>query len=150
MACPHEEESMDANTVIAVCATVIALGSLWVSYAQIKIARSHNRQAVRPLLKLRRVKNYGNNETGVQIINAGLGPAIIMNSTVSLDGSAIGQWDLQTYHAIVADLPRKPHISSAFTGTTLLAGHTGFLLHLDDFTEDEHGWFWDLIAQRLQ
>jgi hypothetical protein len=147
---PHEEEPVDANTVIAICATIIALGSLWVSYTQIQIARSHNRQTVRPLLKLRRIKNYGSNETGVQIINAGLGPAIITSSTVSLDNVVIGPWNLHTYHEIVANLPMKPHISSAFSGITFLAGQTSLLLHLDNFTEDEYGWFWELITQRLQ
>ncbi|HET9382872.1 MAG TPA: hypothetical protein VFP69_18890 [Streptomyces sp.] len=36
-----------AETFIAVAATVIALGSLWVSYAQTRATRLHNRQSVR-------------------------------------------------------------------------------------------------------
>ncbi|GAB2863059.1 hypothetical protein GCM10027176_76140 [Actinoallomurus bryophytorum] len=142
---------MNANTVIAVCATVIALGSLWISYTQARATESHNRQTVRPLLKIRRIKNYANQETGLQIINAGLGPAIITESVVSLDGKIIGQWNLDTYHKVVAvaALPIEPYVYTAFSGTTILVGQTSFLLHLDDYVDEEHDWFWKLISQRI-
>ncbi|WP_260255731.1 hypothetical protein [Streptomyces sp. 840.1] len=34
-------------------------------------------------------------------------------------------------------------------GAVVLAGQTVFLLSLDEFSDDEHGWFWDLITRRL-
>ena len=43
---------MNANTVIAVCATVIAVASLGVSVYEARVARKHNRLSVQPLLGL--------------------------------------------------------------------------------------------------
>ncbi|MFC9846126.1 hypothetical protein ACFWFF_22640 [Streptomyces sp. NPDC060223] len=43
---------MNSDTVTAIAATAIALGSLWISYSQTKATRLHNRQSVRPLLQI--------------------------------------------------------------------------------------------------
>ncbi len=45
---------MDSQTVIAVCATVIAIASLVVSVYQVRATRLHNRHTLRPLLQLRK------------------------------------------------------------------------------------------------
>lgn len=45
---------MDAETVVAVCAVVIAVASLAVSFYEARAARQHNRHSVRPLLQLHR------------------------------------------------------------------------------------------------
>lgn len=79
---------MSAETVIAVAATVIALGSLWVSWAQTRAARLHNRQSVRPLLRIRRIRQ--DDMVGLKLVNAGLGPAVVTRSVVRLDGAAAG------------------------------------------------------------
>jgi hypothetical protein len=44
---------MNASTVVAVCATVIAVVSLVVSVYEVAATRRHNRLSVRPLLELR-------------------------------------------------------------------------------------------------
>lgn len=43
---------MDASTVVAICATVIAVGSLVVSVSEPRATRQHYRLTVRPLLEL--------------------------------------------------------------------------------------------------
>ncbi|MFD5748988.1 hypothetical protein [Streptomyces sp. NPDC127033] len=140
---------MDSDTITATAATVIALGSLWVSYTQTRATRTHNRQAVRPLLVMRRVKEYEEHEAGIQVINAGLGPAIVTNSLVHLDGERIGQWNYHTQERVLASLPLRPKVHSLRPGAAVLAGQSAFLLHLDEFREDQDGWFWELITRRL-
>ncbi|MGY1498759.1 hypothetical protein ACW4TU_19545 [Streptomyces sp. QTS52] len=141
--------TVDTDTGIAVCATVIALGSLWVSLVQTKAAREHNRQSVRPLLQIRRVKGLKDEIARLEVINAGLGPAIVTKTLVTLDGDAIGPWDLQTYRRMSQSLPFKPKVTTLTEGGTLLMGQKCYLLHIDDFDEEEHRWFWELIARRM-
>ncbi|MFF8915700.1 hypothetical protein ACF08M_20855 [Streptomyces sp. NPDC015032] len=140
---------MDSDTVIATAATTIALGSLWVSYTQTRATRLHNRQTVRPLLVMRRVKEHEGHEAGLLVINAGLGPAVVTNSVVHLDGDHIGQWHYHTQERVLAPLPVRPKAHSLRPGAAVLAGQSAFLLHLDEFSENQHGWFWDLITRRL-
>lgn len=89
---------MSAETVIAVAATVIALGSLWVSWAQTRAARLHNRQSVRPLLRIRRIRQ--DDMVGLKLVNAGLGPAVVTRSVVRLDGAAAGEWNREVKGAL--------------------------------------------------
>ncbi|MGW6742617.1 hypothetical protein ACWGDX_18165 [Streptomyces sp. NPDC055025] len=140
---------MDSDTIVATAATVIALAALWVSYVQTRAVRSHNHQSVRPLLVMRRVKGHEERKTGILLINAGLGPAIVTNSVVRLDGEHIGQWNYHTQERVAASLPVRPNAYSLRPGAVVLAGQSAFLLHLDEFSEDQHGRFWELITRRL-
>ncbi|MFI6440942.1 hypothetical protein [Streptomyces sp. NPDC050759] len=140
---------MDANTGIAICAAVIALGSLWTSWVQTRSARKHNRQSVRPLLQIRRVKRYGDTTARLDVINAGLGPAIVTRTLVTLDGETIGQWNLNTYRTVARPLPFYPKVTTLAEGTAILIGQKIHLLHIDDYNDEEHRWFWDLITQRM-
>ncbi|MEU9287936.1 hypothetical protein AB0D57_25345 [Streptomyces sp. NPDC048275] len=140
---------MDANTGIAVCATVIAVGSLWISLVQTKSAREHNRQSVRPLLQIRMVKGYNDDIARLEVINAGLGPAIVTKTVVTFDGEVVGQWDLQTYRRVTESFPFQPKVLTLVEGAALLVGQKSYLLHVDGFSEDEHRWFWELISRRM-
>ncbi|WP_371550021.1 hypothetical protein OG266_32365 [Streptomyces sp. NBC_00554] len=140
---------MNSDTVTAISATAIALGSLWISYSQTRATRLHNRQSVKPLLEMRTIKGYDDHRAGLQVINAGLGPAIVTNSVVRLDGEAIGYWSLEVYRLVTASVPVKPKVYCAGPGAVILAGQSSFLLHLEGFRDDEHGWFWDLVTRRL-
>ncbi|MFI6702406.1 hypothetical protein ACIBJC_26195 [Streptomyces sp. NPDC050509] len=140
---------MNADTVTAVAATVIALGSLWISYTQTRDSRRHSRQSVKPLLQIRRVKEYESTEAELRVINAGLGPAIVTSSVVRLDGEPIGQWDYNTQQRVLSSFPTRPKAYSLRPGAVVLAGQTVVLLSLDEFSNDQHGWFWELITRRL-
>ncbi|WP_060904472.1 hypothetical protein [Streptomyces scabiei] len=137
---------VDAETGIAVCATVIALVSLWISLVQTKAAREHNRQSVRPLLQIRRIKD---DVAGLEIINAGLGPAIVTKTLVTFDGENVGAWDLETYHRVTRSFPFRPKVMTLVEGQALIPGQKRYLLHVDGFKVDEHNWFWELISQRM-
>lgn len=140
---------MNPELVTAVAAIVVALGSLWVSYTQARDSRRHSRQSVRPLLQMRRVKAYEGTEAGLSVINAGLGPAIVTSSFVRLDGEAMGQWDFHTQQRVLSPLPTRPKAHSLRPGAVVLAGQSTFLLSLDEFSADQHDWFWELITRRL-
>lgn len=65
---------MNANTVIAICATVIAVASLVVSVSEARAARTHNRLSVQPLLELTTRFPVGGT-AGLRLSNSGLGPS---------------------------------------------------------------------------
>ena len=64
--------------IVAVCATFIALLSLAVSYWQLKIQRTFNRNMLKPLPWF--FINLGDSEFFVDFYNAGLGPLIIVST----------------------------------------------------------------------
>ncbi|MFD5520026.1 hypothetical protein [Streptomyces sp. NPDC127066] len=140
---------MGADTVTAVAATVIALGSLWVSYTQTRDSRRHSRQSVRPALQMRHVKHSRGTEAGLNVVNGGLGPAVVTRSVVSLDGAVLGEWNYRTQQLLSDSLPMKLKAHSMRAGSLMLPGQSTWLLRMDEFSDDQHGWFWDLITRRL-
>lgn len=140
---------MNSETVIATAATVIAVCALWVGHRQARDGRRHNRQSVRPLLHLRRVKHFEGTEAGLGVTNAGLGPAIVTRSVVRWDGEDVGSWDYHTQDRLLSGLPDRPKAHSLRPGAVLLAGQSTFLLVLDEYVDGEHDWFWELLTRRL-
>ncbi|MDX2822024.1 hypothetical protein PV416_13165 [Streptomyces ipomoeae] len=104
---------------------------------------------MRPLLKIRRVKNFEASRTGIQVVNAGLGPAIVTTTIVRLDGETVGEWDRKTYRRLMDGPPVWPKVSTLTEGVPVLTGQVLHLLFLDDFDSDEHAWFWTLVSERL-
>ncbi|MFK4543138.1 hypothetical protein RKD29_002734 [Streptomyces tendae] len=140
---------MSAETVIAVAATVIALGSLWVSWAQTRAARLHNRQSVRPLLRIRRIRQ--DDMVGLKLVNARLGPAVVTRSVVRLDGAAAGEWNREVKGALFTP-ELWPKTYSLRAGSVVLAGQETFLVLLDrsrSTGSDRLQEFWALIDRRL-
>ncbi|GGS17005.1 hypothetical protein AB0E75_18675 [Streptomyces griseoviridis] len=137
---------MSAETVIAVAATVIALGSLWVSWSQTRATRLHNRQSVRPLLRFRRIRQ--DDLVGLKIVNAGLGPAVVTRSTVSLDGVVVGAWDREVKPRLFPP-EAWPRTYSLRPGSVLLAGQAVFLVSLEGGDPGRFREMWDLIDRRL-
>ncbi|MEJ8645357.1 hypothetical protein WKI68_37380 [Streptomyces sp. MS1.HAVA.3] len=140
---------MDGNGIISLSATAVAMGSLGVSWIQARTVRTHNRKSVRPHLQMRQVKNYGDRTTGLQVINVGLGPALITGTTVTLDGRPIGQWNKGTYETLAADWPAAPSMYALFDGIAFPQGACQYLIHLDEYDDAAHAWFWELICRRL-
>lgn len=147
---------MDANTVTAVCAVVIAVASLVVSFTEHRINRAHHRYSIRPLLQIHRVKQYRDLEAGLKIVNYGLGPAIITGSLVRLDGTPLGEWDFSAYRKIRDIIESEGNDAKGLRtlaldkGRILEVGHESFLLGKYDFENDNHAWFWELVTKRIQ
>ncbi|WP_329174182.1 hypothetical protein [Streptomyces sp. NBC_01477] len=141
---------MSAELLVAGGATVIALGSLWVSVVQSRSTIRHNRQSVRPLIQVRQVRLKPDRRAGLLAVNAGLGPALVTSTEVYYDGTHLGQWNLSAFHHVFAGAPREPVISALFTGSTLLPGNKTYLLLLDPFDDTTDAWFWEIVANRLR
>lgn len=63
---------MDANTITAISATIVAMAALAVSITESKSAREHNRLSVRPLLQLYRTRQF-DRPAGIVLYNQGTG-----------------------------------------------------------------------------
>lgn len=106
---------MDANTVVAICATVIAVISLGVSVSEARATRKHNRLSVQPLLGLTTTFPVGGT-AGLRLTNSGLGPARITNTKLMVDGKSRGDFSRPSVDELRSDLSVRPH-------ATTLGGH---------------------------
>ncbi|MFF1476665.1 hypothetical protein ACFVYD_03625 [Streptomyces sp. NPDC058301] len=95
------------------------------------------------------MKDYEDHVTGLQLINVGLGPALITRTTVKLDGETVGRWDWRTFLSISAEWPEVPKMYALFDGVSFPMGECRYLIHLDDYDDATHAWFWELVAHRL-
>lgn len=138
------------ETIVACAATVIAMGSLYVSVVQSRLSMRHNRQSVRPLLQLRRIRDGVAHQAGINLVNAGLGPAIVTVTQVYLDGEYIGEWDRQCFDRALAQAPDGVQKYALTGGAVLTSGQSVFLLRLAPFERDQHAEFDDLIRRRLR
>lgn len=140
---------MDVNSITAICAVIIALASLMVTLMEARASREHDRQSVRPVLQIVRVRLYGDKRTGLKLRNVGLGPAVIMGTRVLLDGNLVGSWDRETFARLVGANKPVPRFSSLYDKAVIPPGDERFLMFIDPFKERWHSWFWRLIAYRL-
>ena len=98
---------MDADVVVATCATVIAVLSLIVSIYEARATRRHDRISVRPFLELRVGLSQGR-KAGLQLINSGLGPAAITGTLLVLDGEPLGEFSEASINAVRDKLSARP------------------------------------------
>lgn len=138
---------MNASVVVAVCATVIAVFSLGVSVYEARATRRHNRISVRPFLELRAGFPPGG-RAGLQLINAGLGPAAITRTVLTLDGEPLGEYGEESVNVLRGKLSVRP-APVTFRRTILAADYDQFLLSVEPFDRTEHAEFADLLRHRL-
>jgi len=84
---------MDARTITAICAAVIALAALVTSIWQGIQNRKHNRLSVRPRMRVD-YSTYADSPIKISVSNNGTGPAIIRGFSVSVDGNKVQSDDL--------------------------------------------------------
>jgi hypothetical protein len=145
---------MDANTVIAICSAVIATGALAVSVIEGRAARRHNRHSVRPLLQLWHTRR--DRWAGLQLLNCGLGPAIITRTLLALDGNAAGSWNPTDAARIyeMCDPPLKVTASLRLTalhdGRVVPVDYDEYLLRLNGYDPySDPVKFWRVLRDRL-
>jgi len=109
---------VDAGVVVAICATVIAVVSLAVSVYEARATRRHNRISVRPFLELRVGLSQGRT-AGLQLINAGLGPAVITRTALTLDGQPLGEFSESSVNVLRSNLSVRPAAAPARPGDPL-------------------------------
>jgi hypothetical protein len=138
---------MDASVVVAICATVIAVLSLAVSISEARATRRHNRISVRPSLALGVSLPQGGT-AGLQLTNAGLGPAAITRTILTLDGESLGEYSEESVNVLRSKLSVRP-AAVTFRKTILASDYDQFLLSVRPFDRTEHAEFADLLRHRL-
>ncbi|WP_433133503.1 hypothetical protein ACQPWW_16005 [Micromonospora sp. CA-240977] len=140
---------MDANSVTAICATVIAVASLVVSITEARASRRHNFQSVRPLLSLDCLR-LNSGLAGIRIRNAGLGPAIIRVTTLFLDGEEVGPWEKQVVDPLRGTFAVWPNFSTLRPGKPIPVGQELMLLAIEDYDPTRDAEFWAAVTRRIR
>ncbi|MFI6645973.1 hypothetical protein [Streptomyces sp. NPDC050504] len=84
---------MNADTITAICAVVVAVASLAAAVWQGYVTRDHNRRSVRPLVRVGRwISKDKDLVSGIRMANGGLGPAFIVSTRLILDGQELPPW----------------------------------------------------------
>ncbi|MFF3907845.1 hypothetical protein ACFYZJ_18035 [Streptomyces sp. NPDC001848] len=139
---------MNADTITAICAVVIAVASLVVSVYQTHAMRQHNRHSVRPILQLHRGWPTGG-RAGIRLINSGLGPAVIVESTLTVDGEVIGAWDRLSADRVRDRLSVRPSAVTFSQGEVIAIDYEQYLLSVASYDPQNHAEVKDLINRRL-
>lgn len=105
--------SADWTAVGALGVAVIALAAtLWQGW----ITRHHSRLSVRPVLDYHDVRDSPQN-LGLNLVNHGLGPALIENVQICVDGRKFKQQDSH-YKAFVAEQLKRHGFAGSFQALT--------------------------------
>ncbi|MGW0755704.1 hypothetical protein ACWD1Y_04280 [Streptomyces sp. NPDC002814] len=140
---------MDGETVIAACAVAIAVASFAVSVYEVRATRQHNRHSVRPILQLQRRMSKGQ-KAGIRLINAGLGPAVVLSTSLTVDGEVVGVWNKAGADRAREGLVAWPYaVTFTESQTTIATDYEEFLLSVDPYEPHAHAEFIDLITRRL-
>ena len=140
---------MDANTVIAGCGVVIAVGSLGLSAYVAWATRNHNRLSVRPLLGLTATFPVGAT-AGLRLTNSGLGPARIISSKLMSGGKQFGEFNKPHVDDFRRSLTVRPHAATLGGQPFLDTDYQQFLLFIDPYDPSEHHEFRQLIETNLR
>jgi hypothetical protein len=140
---------MNASTVIAVCAVVIAGASLGVSAYEARATRMHNRRSVQPILSLWGMISTGAT-SGVGLSNSGLGPAKITGSKLILDGVELGDLSKPTVDKLRGPLSFPVAAATLESQSFIETGFEIFLFSVDPFDENQHREFGEWIESRLR
>ena len=140
---------MNASTVIAVCATVIAGASLGISVYEARATRMHNRRSVQPALGLWAKFSPGA-ISGLGLTNSGLGPAKITDSKLVIDGVELGDFSRSTAYKLIDPLSFPVDTCTFDNHPFLETGYEQFLLGVDPYDVIQHREFYELIESRLR
>ena len=83
----------------------------------------------------------------LQLINSGLGPAVITKTVLTLDGTSLGEFSEATVNVVRSKLLIRP-AAVTFRKTILATDYDQFLLSVEPFDRTEHAEFADLVPAR--
>ena len=92
---------MTSEFIIATASIAIALSALAVAIWQGILMRRHNRLSLRPHLMFRQMMSEANPQFSLELLNNGIGPAIIKGFQVLLDGEREDQFEAQGWMALL-------------------------------------------------
>ena len=92
---------MTSEFIIALASIAIALSALAVAIWQGILMRRHNRLSLRPHLTFRQMMSEANPQFSLELLNNGIGPAIIKDFQVLLDGEREDHFEAQGWMALL-------------------------------------------------
>lgn len=92
---------MTPEFIIAVASIAIALSALAVAIWQGILMRRHNRLSLRPHLSFRQMMSETNPQFSLELLNNGIGPAIIKEFQVLLDGEREDHFEAHGWMALL-------------------------------------------------
>ena len=110
--------------------------------------RQHNRHSVRPILQLHRGWPPGG-RAGIRLINSGLGPAVIVDSTLSVDCEVLGAWNAPSVDRVRDRLPVRPSGVTFNQGEVIATDYEQYLLSVARYDPQNHADVENLINRRL-
>ncbi|MBM7076238.1 hypothetical protein [Micromonospora humida] len=140
---------MDANSVTAISATVIAVASLCVSIMETRANRRHHHHSVRPLLAFDCFRRSGQ-LAGIRVRNCGLGPAIIRSTTFYLDGDEVGPWEKPTVDPLRDTFGKWPDFTSLRRDVPIPVGQEIVLFAVDDYEPARDADLWRAVTHRIR
>jgi hypothetical protein len=101
---------VNVETITAIATSIIATCALVLTVVQLVQTRRHNRLNVKPHLDTFSTVRLNKGLVLIELINNGLGPAEIVDSTVEVDGTPVdGPKDQQVYAALRIVLEGYPY-----------------------------------------
>lgn len=94
---------LEPDMLVALSATVLGVSALAVSVVQVRIMRQEQHASVWPRLQIGRAYSEGRN-FAIVVGNPGIGPAVIMDVGVEVDGRPVTSWT-EAINALVPDRP---------------------------------------------
>lgn len=96
-------EGIDYGFVTAAAAVIIGVCALGVSVYEARLMHVQQRASVLPILEVSSL--YDRESYSVAVVNKGIGPAVIRDVKVAVDGEAVGDW-VELYRTLVgSDTP---------------------------------------------
>lgn len=92
---------MTSEFIIATASIAIALSALAVAIWQGTLMRRHNRLSLRPHLTFRQMLSEANPQFSLELLNNGIGPAIIKEFQVLLDEERMDHFEAQGWMALL-------------------------------------------------
>lgn len=80
---------MTWEAIAGFCAVIVALCALWLTISEGRESRKHNKLSVKPHLTTWTSSAAASGRYSVDVINNGIGPALIKNFQICVDGMAV-------------------------------------------------------------
>jgi hypothetical protein len=147
----RKQTKFNADRILSVSAIVIALASVGVSVWEGYETRLHNRLSVRPKIEI--IGDVEQTCFGLAILNNGLGPAVIRDNNILLDGKPFDRRGLGGLDVLLDSLGLPGRLAAKGVldaGTTVPSGDRENLFFLNRQATDDLAAIIDKIEKRVR
>lgn len=116
------------DRIVAICALIAAGAAVFIAVYEARLTRAHHRISVWPYVS--QYNSYADTTYTRNVVNRGLGPAMVKSFQVSVDGAPQSNWGEAIAQITGMPEPGRMVYSTFGNGTVLLPGHTATVLTL--------------------